>query len=148
MDISPDPLDPQTLFAGWERFSYLTLFNGMPGKPVAATVVDDDSMGWVIYQKDFSPLGNIRENREGVTKERLAWPIEFIKSARSRGSDPATRRFLYFASWRARNAELLERGSFVGWLQEESSRAREMIAWFREQGIEDIRDWLELPQRE
>lgn len=133
-------LNPETHFAGWEKTSYLTLF-GTPGPPIAAVVVGDDMMACVLYREDYSLLGDIRQSPQEVVKERLAWPASYIEAARDRG-DALSERFLYFARWRLRNSELLKRGSFAGWVQAESDRAREMVYWFKEHGIEDIKEWL------
>lgn len=134
-----DSLDPRRIFGGWERVFHVKLF-GTPGPNVAAVVVDD-GMAYVLYRKDFSPLGDIRERRDEVVKDRLAWPLAYVEAAR-RIDDEASRRFLYFARRRANNSELLVLGSFAGWIQSESDLAREMILWFEENGFDNLRDIL------
>lgn len=137
-------LDPAIVFADWPT-TYTRLFGGQ----IDAVTFAADGMGYVVYREPYNALGDPAERVEihnGVAhrllKERLAWPIEFIDAALASGDEPWAVRFLYDATWRIRNAQSLRLGSFAGWVQEESSRARDLSALMKEYKAETIDDLL------
>ena len=113
------------------------------GRVDALSIFDNSSqMFSVVYSKDF---GAILPNAspDSLIRERLEWSRDILELAEV----TQCARFRTDYSWRMSNAKFLipvEGRGLVAWIQEESSRARELRGWMESSRVKNVRDLLTL----
>ena len=138
------------------KFQYKSLASLHPEWSVDISVCSRNSLGRVdalsmfdctsnvfsvIYRKDYGPIVANPDPR-GLIREPIEWGTDIRELAQSSQCS----RFKTDHQWRVSNAEFVSpcgrQMGLVAWIQEESARAKELLAWMKSSGVDNVRDLL------